>query len=263
MSELRLGVGICALNECAALPRLLNRLTSGRDSEDRADLVVVADGGSNDGTPDLAVRGGAELLATGRGRGVQLRAAGEALMAGGADVLLFLHADSIPRIGSLAALRQAFGDQIDAAAMRQVIDAEGRSYRLIERAANARSRRGMVYGDSGLAVKAELYAKAGGFAAIPLFEDVDLSKRIRRLKPIRLVESATLVISARRWKDEGLLRSSLRNWTLRGLYECGVPPTTLLRMYRPFAGTKKTSSSDSSLESTAPPARTQPTPPSP
>ena len=239
MTAFRLGVGICALNERAALPRLLNRLTSGRDPEDRADLVVVADGGSKDGTPELAAAGGAHVLATGRGRGVQLRAAGEALLADGVDVLLFLHADSIPRIGSLGALRAAFEGTAKAAAMRQVLDAEGRSDRLIERAANARSRRGMVYGDSGLAVTSAVYAEVGGFAAIPLFEDVDLSKRIRRVQPIELVESATLVISARRWKDEGLLRSSARNWILRGLYECGVPPRTLLRLYKPFAGTKK------------------------
>ena len=263
MTGLRLGVGICALNERAALPRLLSRLTSVRDPEDRADLVVVADGGSEDGTPDLALAGGAQVLATGRGRGVQLRAAGEVLLASGVDVLLFLHADSIPRIGSLAALREAFAAEAEAAAMRQVIDAEGRSYRLIERAANARSRRGMVYGDSGLAVKADLYGQVGGFAALPLFEDVDLSKRIRRLKPIHLVESATLVISARRWKDEGLLRSSVRNWILRGLYECGVPPRTLLRMYRPFAGSKKPSSSDGSSGSAAPAERAQQPPPSP
>ncbi len=269
MTELRLGVGICALNESAALPRLLNRLLSGRDPEDRADVVVVADGGSSDATPDLAEAAGARVLNTGRGRGVQLRAAGEALLADGADVLLFLHADSIPRMGSVTAMRRAFTPggttkgPAEAAAMRQVIDAEGRSYRWIERAANARSRRGMVYGDSGLAVGADLYRRAGGFAEIPLFEDVDLSKRIRRLGPIRLVESATLVISARRWKEEGLLRSSVRNWILRGLYECGVPPRTLLRMYRPFAGTKARPATDSSVQPTVPPKRDEPPPSAP
>lgn len=248
---LRLGVGICALNERAALPRLLNRLTSIRDRTDGADVVVVADGGSSDGTPELAQAGGAQVLATGRGRGVQLQAAADALLNQGCDVLLFLHADSIPRTGSVAELRRAFSgpmaeaatgvasdDRVDAAAMRQVIDAEGRFYRWIERAANARSRRGMVYGDSGMALRATLYRESGGFAALPLFEDVDLSKRIRALRPIHLVESATLVISARRWREEGLLRSSLRNWILRGLYECGVSPERLVRLYRPFAGSK-------------------------
>ncbi len=243
-AELRLGVGICALNERDALPRLLNRLTSLRDRTDGADLVVVADGGSTDGTQELAEAGGAHLLATGRGRGVQLRAAAEVLLEGGCDVLLFLHADSIPRTGSVAEVRSAFATRnvagepgVYAAAMRQVIEAEGRAFRWIERAANARSRRGLVYGDSGLAVRADLYREVGGFAPLPLFEDVDLSKRIRAQRPIQLVESATLVISARRWRDEGLLRSSLRNWILRGLYECGVSPERLVKLYRPFSGT--------------------------
>ncbi|MFT6831172.1 MAG: glycosyltransferase involved in cell wall biosynthesis [Planctomycetota bacterium] len=244
---LSLGVGICALNERLALPRLLTRLTSVRDPLDRADQVVVADGGSQDGSVELAVRGGAEVLATGRGRGVQLRAAAARLLEGGHDVLLFLHADSIPRTGSIRSLREAFcaapgKEGARAAAMRQVIDAEGRTYRWIERAANARSRRGMVYGDSGLAVRSDLYLDAGGFQEIPLFEDVDFSKRIRGRSAIQLVESATLVISARRWEEEGLLRSSVRNWILRGLYECGVSPERLVRMYRPFSGSKAAAS---------------------
>lgn len=239
-AELTLGVGICALNERNALPRLLTRLTSPRDVADRADLIVVADGGSTDGTPEIAAAGGARVLQTGKGRGVQLRAAAATLMDAGQDVLLFLHADSIPRTGSMAAIRAAFAAEgpprVRAAAMRQVIEAEGRMFRWIERAANARSRRGMVYGDSGLAVRAELYRESGGFAEIPLFEDVDLSKRIRRTSGILLVESATLVISARRWREEGPLRSSVRNWILRGMYECGVSPERLVRLYRPFSG---------------------------
>lgn len=180
------------------------------------------------------------MLQVGRGRGVQLRAAAAALLEADMDVLLFLHADSIPRIGSVAAVRAAFASTepkaVRASAMRQVIEAEGRMFRWIERAANARSRRGMVYGDSGLALRADLYRESGGFAEIPLFEDVDLSKRIRRRTRIELVETATLVISARRWRDEGLLRSSVRNWILRGMYECGVSPERLVRLYRPFSG---------------------------
>ncbi|QDV07591.1 Glycosyl transferase family 2 [Planctomycetes bacterium Poly30] len=235
-----LGVAICALNERAALPRLLTRLTSIRDAADCADLVVVADGGSTDGTPEIAAAGGARVLKVGRGRGVQLRAAAEVLLEADLDVLLFLHADSVPRLGSVAAVRAAFASTEDspvrATAMRQVIEAEGRMFRWIERAANARSRRGMVYGDSGLALRADLYRESGGFAEIPLFEDVDLSRRIRRVSGIHLVETATLVISARRWREEGLLRSSVRNWILRGMYECGVSPERLVRLYRPFSG---------------------------
>lgn len=124
--------------------------------------------------------------------------------------------------------------------MRQVIDDDDRVFRWIESAANARARRGMVYGDSGLAVHADLYRAVGGFRPVPLFEDVDLSKRIRRRTTIHMVEDAVLSISARRWREEGVLRCTTRNWILRGLFECGVPPAALERLYRPLAGRRST-----------------------
>ena len=236
--EPRLGVGICALNEARALPRLLARLVQQRDPADRADRIVVADGGSTDGTQALARRFGAEVLEGARGRGAQLARAGTALAGGGAtaDVLLFLHADCVPRHGAIAAVRRAFARGVRAAALRQEIEGEGRFLRWVERAANARARRGMAYGDSGMALDRALYLDAGGYPDIPLFEDVALSKAVRRAgERVRLVEDATLVISPRRWEDEGALRCTLRNWMLRGLYEVGVGPARLARLYRPHA----------------------------
>ncbi len=255
-APLRLGVGICTLNEEDALPRLLARLSDAEDVRDRADLVVIADGGSTDGTVALARERGALVLETGRGRGLQLCAAANRMLDEGVDVLVFLHADSLPRLGALTSIRnaltlapeQASGqtseqalDQnregpCEAVAMRQVIDARDSVYRLIERAANARARRGMVYGDSGLAVRAEAYRAVGGFRPLPLFEDVDLSKRLRKRTRIEVLDDAVLLISARRWQAEGVLRCTSRNWILRGLFECGVPTAALERLYRPLSG---------------------------
>lgn len=238
-----LGVGICTLNEERALPRLLSRLLQTVDVNDRPLRVVVADAGSTDGTVAAAKRMGAEVLDAGRGRGVQLAAAAEALQGGEAapEVMLFLHADCIPRTGSLTELRRAFlgrGPR-HAAALRQTVVAEGRVWRWIERAANARARRGMVYGDSGLAVTPELYRAAGGFPAWPLFEDVALSKAIRRLQDIELVETATLAISARRWQEEGVVRCTTRNLLLRIAFECGVPPERLAGWYKALSGRRR------------------------
>lgn len=236
----RLGVGVCTLDEERALPRLLSRLLQTADGEDRPVDVVVADGGSADRTVELAERLGARVIPAGRGRGVQLAAAAEALLESesGPEVLLFLHADCVPRPGSLTRLRRSFAGRGDhhAAALRQAIVAEGRVWRWIERAANARARRGMVYGDSGLAVTPELYRASGGYPAWPLFEDVALSKAIRRIVPVELVESATLAVSPRRWQEEGLVRCTLRNLLLRAAFECGVPPGKLVRWYRALSG---------------------------
>ena len=87
--------------------------------------------------------------------------------------------------GSLAAVRRAFADPaVSVAGMRQVIEHPGRVYRTIESAADRRVRRGWVYGDSGLCVRRELYEAVGGFRVdLPLFEDLDLSRRLRALAP--------------------------------------------------------------------------------
>ncbi len=228
---MRLGVAIPTLNEAEGLPRLLARLFEA-DQADRADSVVVADGGSDDGTRDLARGAGAAVVDVARGRGVQLRAAGALLET---DLLLFLHADCMPAPGALGALRAAFAadESLGAAAMAQRVDAPGRFYRLVERAADARCRRGMVYGDSGLCARRSAYEAVGGFRALPLFEDVDLSRRLAAHAPLRLVGAARLIISPRRWQREGRLKCTLRNWSLRLMYDCGVAPTRLARLYRP------------------------------
>lgn len=230
---LRLGVGICALDEEEGLARLLPRLMG--EGSDRADVVVVADGGSTDGTRDVILDSGARLLEGARGRGPQLVAAADQLLEEGAEVLLFLHADSLPGAGALAAVRTAFdGSSLVAAGLAQRVEAPGRAFRWIEAAANARVRRGMVFGDSALSVRASDYLAVGGFDPLPLFEDVELSDRLRGRGPVRLLEDAEIQVCARRWEEEGVLRCTLRNWILRTLHRLGVAPRHLARLYRPF-----------------------------
>lgn len=230
---LRLGVGICALDEEEGLGRLLPRLMGG--GPDGADVVVVADGGSADRSRELTREAGATLLEGARGRGPQLVATAERLLEEEADVLLFLHADSLPSEGALGAVRRAFADpELVAAGMSQRVDASGRVFRWIESAANRRVRRGMVFGDSALSVRASDYASVGGFDPLPLFEDVELSDRLRRRGPIRLLDEAEILVCARRWEQEGVLRCTLRNWILRALHRLGVAPRHLARLYRPF-----------------------------
>lgn len=244
----RLGVVIPALDEAEVLPRLLARLRTGA-AEDRADEVVVVDGGSRDGTVELARAAGAVVVRTERGRGRQLAAGAEATSA---ELLLFLHADTVPAPGALVALRAAFRDpSVNATGMAQRIDAHGFLFRWIERAANARVRRfGLVYGDSGLAVRHEVYRAVGGFSDLPLFEDVDLSRRLARSAPgasssssspsspsspgdarPRFVPEARLHVSPRRWQREGVIRSTARNWLLTVGYALGVDPNRLARFY--------------------------------
>lgn len=233
MEQPSLGVAICALDEERALPRLLERLSNGAEG-DRADDIVVADGRSRDRTVAVARSLGARVIVTPRGRGAQLAAAARELST---DVLVFLHADCVPSNGSLRALREAFVEaRIEAAAFRQRVDAHGVFYRAVERAADARVRTlGLVYGDSGLAIRRSLYERIGGFRDLPVFEDVELSRRLRRATRVHLLAGTRLVISARRWQREGALRATLRNWMLMLAFSAGADPVRLARHYPPHS----------------------------
>lgn len=226
---LRLSLVVPTWNEEAALPRLLDATLGAGAALDRPDEVVVADGGSTDETAAIARERGCRVIHSECGRGHQL-AAGAAGAEG--DVLVFLHADARPFPGALARMRDALRDPaIHACAFSQAVEAEGRFYRMVERTADRRARRGWVYGDSGLVIRRSVYDAVGGFKRQPLFEDLDLARRLRAHTEVRLLEGARVAVSARRWKREGALRTTLRNWTLTRLWRAGVAPSLLVRFY--------------------------------
>jgi len=226
-SRPRLSVIVPTWNECECLPTLAAALAA----QFVAHEWLVVDGGSEDGTAARAECLGATVVRAPRGRGQQL-ARGAELARG--ELLLFLHADASLGAGALDALCAAFDDpNLDAAGMHQVIDHPARFYRWVERAADARVRRGWVYGDSALCVRRAAYEAAGGFRPVPLFEDLDLSRRLRSRGRITLVREATVVCSPRRWEREGRLRRTLKNWILTGLWFSGVAPERLARFYAP------------------------------
>jgi rSAM/selenodomain-associated transferase 2 len=190
--------------------------------------LIVADGGSTDATPALAAA--ADRLVTGaRGRAAQMNL-GAAHATG--DALLFLHADCRPQHGALAeALRRLGRRGVAAGCFRMRVAADGWGYRAIDWCATARVRlTGIVYGDQGLFVRREAFARAGGFPPVSLMEDVLLSRRLRRLGRV-VVADRRLFVSPRRWQRVGLVRQTLRNWALTALAAGGVPPDRLARFY--------------------------------
>ena len=232
-----LAVVVPTLDEAQALPHLLASLSFApgagppRGDPGAPELVVVADGGSRDATRDVARAHGALVVETSRGRGRQLAAGARAAQA---DLLVFLHADASVAPGALASVRAAFrSPDLVAAGMRQRIEARGLLYRAIERAANLRVHLGRVYGDSGLCVRRSAYEAAGGFRDLPLFEDLDLARRLRRLGRVELVQGAELRVCARRWREEGVLQRTVKNWLLTAGFCLGVDPARLERHYRP------------------------------
>jgi rSAM/selenodomain-associated transferase 2 len=192
--------------------------------------VIVSDGGSNDGTVAIAEAAGALVVAAPRGRGPQLIAG--ATVARG-DWLLFLHADCRPAPGwepAVTAFMEGPGAVERGGYFGFALDDDRPAARRLERIVAWRCRTlGLPYGDQGLLIARNFYDAVGGFAPLPLMEDVDLARRLghRRLVPI----PAKMITSARRYRREGYWRRPLRNTLCLSLYFAGVPPGRIARLY--------------------------------
>gem|GEM_PF-51720 len=225
-SGTELGVVIPTLNEARTLPRLLDDLAR----LPMAARVVVADGGSSDGTVQVARERGARVVRAPRGRARQMNVGAAALST---PWLLFLHADSrVP-----AETRQALARWLaepppeGAAHFAFRLDARGTWWSLIEWGQRVRERlTGLAYGDQGLLVSRERWQAVGGVPDLPLMEDVEFTRRLRRSGGLRRID-APVITSARRYEEEGPLRAWLRNAALITLFGIGVPTRSLARFY--------------------------------
>lgn len=192
--------------------------------------TIVVDGGSTDDSVQIATRYGAIVLNSGRGRGIQL-AEGAAAAAG--DWFFFLHADTRPQEGWIPALRKFINtadNRRRAAVLRFRLDDTALAARLIERAVAVRS--GLFrlpYGDQGLLIGRAFYEELGGYARLPLMEDVDIVRRIGRQR--LSVLNAAAVTSAERYRRDGYLLRPLRNLVCLALYKAGVSPRTIRTLY--------------------------------
>lgn len=223
-----LSVVVPTLDEARHLPRLLRDL----QAMDPDPEVVVVDGGSRDGTPELARRAGARVVPARPSRGGQLRAG--ARVARG-RWLLFLHADSrlTPEAARAAAAFLARADEGRAAYFPFAVDGQAWWWRALELGQRLRERlAGLVYGDQGLLVSRTLYEAVDGHPDWPLMEDVEVVRRIRRAGRLERLE-VPLPTSPRRYRREGPLRGWLRNAVLVSLFRLGVPPRRLVAWYAP------------------------------
>jgi len=192
------------------------------------DEVVVADGGSRDRTAEIARAAGALVVEGARGRGEQLNAGARAARG---DLLWFVHADTRVAPGSGPAVRGAMAAGARGGAFEIRFDAPGWRYAFGGAVASSRSRWfGIFLGDQAPFVSRETFTSLGGFAAWPLFEDLDFSRRLRRLGGIAILEPP-VTTSARRFQARGPLRGVFENWWLTLLFLSGVPPQRLVNRY--------------------------------
>lgn len=191
--------------------------------------VFVADGGSSDGSEQVAQAHSATIVRSTPGRARQMNAA--ANVASG-DVLLFLHADCRLPAGAVAQIATALRDPKNIwGAFRQRIDAAAWIYRAIESGNGLRVRwQRLAYGDQAIFVRRENFVAVGGFDDQPILEDVLLSRKLSRLAPPQLLDSPVQV-SPRRWIQRGPIRQTLRNWWLMGLFRLGTSPVHLSQLY--------------------------------
>jgi rSAM/selenodomain-associated transferase 2 len=195
----------------------------------RGHEVIVADGGSSDGTPSLCAGTADMVLDAPRGRARQMNA-GAAQARG--QVLLFLHADT--RLPPQADARVLGAIDGGAAWGRFDVRIDGRSALLPVVAAlmNQRSRwSGIATGDQAIFVRRDVFDALGGYPDQPLMEDVELSRRLCRIgRPACLRDR--VVTSGRRWDRHGVLRTVLLMWRLRWRYWRGTPAAVLAEAYR-------------------------------
>lgn len=224
---MRIGVIIPALNEAPGLQQTLGPLL---EWQAHGHELILVDGGSEDATASIAAAAGVRVVRSEKGRARQMNAGAAAASS---DVFLFLHADTeLP----------AEADRLIAAGLGSGkycwgrfdvrIRGRARMFPLISTMINLRSRlSGIATGDQALFMTRTAYAAVGGFPDLPLMEDVEICKRLKRLSP-PLCLRQRVVTSGRRWETRGVWRTIVLMWRLRFAYWRGTPADQLARLYR-------------------------------
>jgi rSAM/selenodomain-associated transferase 2 len=214
---------IPVLNEAERIPHILERLRRDFPGSER----IVVDGGSKDVSVARALAAADMVLLSDPGRARQMNL-GAACARG--DWLCFLHADTVPEF-TAAELSPRLEVAPQWAFCRARLSSSRRSLAVVGWCMNQRSRvTSVATGDQLLMVRRETFAALGGFADVPLMEDVEICKRLRRRAPPQVLP-LRVATSPRRWEEQGVVRTVLRMWALRLAYWLGVSPQRLWHHY--------------------------------
>ena len=223
-----LTIVIPTLNAGARLSETLAAVDEIRDTLS-VDVIVV-DGGSSDDTVTRAFAGGACVVSSPKGRGVQLSAGAKEATG---RWLLFLHADTTLEpfwSTTVTSFMRGRGNGLKAAYFTFALDDASSAARRVEVLANWRARRlGLPYGDQGLLMSRTMYDSLVGYLDLPIMEDVDMVRRIGRQNLVELPATATT--SAERYRRDGYWWRPIKNVCLLVLYFLGVSPRRLARLY--------------------------------
>ena len=221
----KISIVIPTLNEAAGIVKALQALQALRA---RGVELIVVDGGSTDGAPDLARPFADRVITAPRGRARQMNA-GAAVARG--RIVLFLHADTrLPEQADRAIL-ESIDDGRHWGRFDVMIEGCSSWLKLVARMMNLRSRlTGIATGDQAIFVSGAAFRAAGGYPDIPLMEDIALSNALKRLgRPACL--AACVTTSGRRWEKHGVWRTIVFMWWLRLRYFFGANPVGLAKEY--------------------------------
>ena len=221
---MQISVVIPAINEARNIQRAISSCW-----EAGFDQVILSDGGSVDGTPELARQMDAKVVLGARGRAAQQNLGAQHATG---HVLLFLHADNWLDTEAGNQIRNYLTDSsMQAGAFLQRIEATGFAYRIIEWGNAFRVRRlGMAYGDQAIFMRRETFEQMGGFPQVQLMEDLLLMRAFRKVGHVGLLDGPVHV-SARRWEKHGIFKQTLRNWALVLARKFGVSLYQLKQYY--------------------------------
>ena len=223
MPAITVAVVIPTLNEEVTLRRYLPGVAQ------QADEVVVSDAGSTDDTTGFAEQAGALVVTGARGRGPQMNLGGQMARS---QVLLFLHADTrLPDGGIELVRRQAQNGKIGGGFLAEFDDPRP-VMQLGSKLVNLRTRlTSLPLGDQAQFVTRQAFQELGGFRDWPILEDLDFMRRLKRLGPTSVIRQP-VTTSARRYVQNGIIKTIANNWWIWFLYFLGVSPEKLQRRYR-------------------------------
>lgn len=222
---MKISIIIPVLNEAMNLSRLSEQLCAIRQSGHE---IIIVDGGSRDDTLSSAYEITETVIVSSPGRAMQMNN-GAAVASG--DVLLFLHADTflpdntVQIIADLAQRKNIWG-RFDVR-----LSSDRFVFRLIEGLMNFRScLTSIATGDQAMFIEKDLFQRVGGFPEIALMEDIEISRRLKKItKPVCIKHK--VITSSRRWENNGVVATVLLMWKLRLYYFFGVSPERLKRLY--------------------------------
>lgn len=192
--------------------------------------IIVSDSEQNQSTLNAITNKNIIKVVSNKGRAKQMNTG--SFYANG-DILLFLHADTILSVDSLVKIEKVINSGFLAGAFDLKIDSNKFIFRIIERVSSIRSRLTKIpYGDQGIFIKKDIFDRLGKFKEIPLMEEVELMITLKKKNHRIFIINSPIITSARRWKKEGIIYCTLRNWLLITLYLLGVSPNQLVKFYK-------------------------------